>query len=102
MTEQTDLEYWVERFVTNECDQRRADIIYSYAGIDMDKCQEIARNIRIMEAARGFVAPYNVKDMDRMDRALQLIGKDATVHVHKLWLIDFLRAWLSVGDINDK
>lgn len=101
MTEQTELEYWVERFVTDELDQRRADIIYSYAGIDMDKCQEIARNIRIMETARGFVAPYNVKDMERMDRALQLIGKDATVHVHKLWLIEFLKAWLSVGHIEE-
>lgn len=101
MNEQTDLEYWVMKFMSDELDQRRADVIYVCTGVDMNKCQVAAKSIREMEAARGFVAPYNTKDTDRIDRALKLLARDPAVNVHKLWLIEFLKAWLASGKLNE-
>jgi len=102
MTEQTNLEWWVVKFMSDELDQRRADVIYVCTGVDMNKCQVAARGIRHMEAARGVVAPFVTTDTDRIDRALKLAKPDPTIKINKLWLIDFLKAWLASGVIHDE
>lgn len=102
MNQQTDIEYWTNKFQTDAVDKARAIEINLSTNADMELCLEAARNIRLMEASSGIVAPFNHTDIQRIDDALEFNPPTSEIKISKLWLVHFLRAWLSVGKIVDQ
>ena len=93
---QADLEYWIMHYQVDELDHFRASVICMATDgkLNHEESLEVAKHIRLRDAARGMAMPVNAMDTQRMTNALNIwpIPKDNAVN--RIWLYGFIKAWL--------